>query len=184
MNIGDFDLESTFDFQFTTTVAAVPTTLVGGSLSAYAGNDTTEILAGLTLTTDFDGKVGTHNVRVVATAANGYLAATNYTLWLAAGTVGGVTVSPCALAIFSIANRVARSGAVNAAALLDLANAIETGLTVRQAMRLGAAADAGLVSGAGTANVEITNAGPQDTVRIDATVDILGNRSAVTTDVT
>lgn len=176
MNLGDFALEATFDFQFGTTVGAVPTTLVGGSLSAYAGNDTTEITAGLTLTTDFDGKTGCHNVRAVVTAANGYLNATNYTLWLAAGTVDGVTVAPTPLAVFSIGNRIA--------AYLDAPDAIEVGLTPRGALRLGAAADAGLVSGAENNLPVITNAVAQDKDRISATTDDDGNRLTVTTDLT
>ena len=59
---------------------------------------------------------------------------------------------------------------------------IETGLTFRQAMRLLTAAAAGLVSGAATTNVQITNAGPQDKTRIDADVDVDGNRTAITYD--
>lgn len=67
-------------------------------------------------------------------------------------------------------------------AYLDRADAIEVGLTPRGSMRLGAAADAGKVSGAGTANVAIRNVGDTKT-RISATVDEDGNRTAVTTDV-
>lgn len=59
---------------------------------------------------------------------------------------------------------------------------IETGLTFRQAMRLLTSAAAGLVSGAAGTNVQITNAGPQDKTRIDATVDANGNRTAITYD--
>lgn len=71
----------------------------------------------------------------------------------------------------------------NAAALLDLANAIESGLTVRQAMRLIVAADAGKVSGGGTTTVTIRDiADTKD--RIVATVDSDGNRTAITRDLT
>lgn len=71
----------------------------------------------------------------------------------------------------------------NAAAILDLANAIESGLTVRQAMRLIVAADAGKVSGGGTTTVTIRNiADTKD--RIVATVDSDGNRTAITRDLT
>lgn len=68
-------------------------------------------------------------------------------------------------------------------ALLDRANAIETGLTPRGAMRLGAAADAGKVAGASTSTVTIRNVGDTKT-RITATVDADGNRTDVTTDAT
>lgn len=66
------------------------------------------------------------------------------------------------------------------AALLDLANGVETGLTLRQAMRLIAAAEAGQLSGAATTTIVIKAAGVPGTTRITATVDSDGNRSALT----
>ncbi len=68
-------------------------------------------------------------------------------------------------------------------ALLDRSNAIETGLTPRQAWRLMAAALAGKLSGAATTTVTIRNAVQDSKNRIVATVDVDGNRSAITTDV-
>lgn len=59
---------------------------------------------------------------------------------------------------------------------------VETGLTVRQALRLISAALAGKVSGAETSTVTIRNVGDTKD-RITATVDANGNRTAVTTDV-
>lgn len=64
------------------------------------------------------------------------------------------------------------------AALLDLTDGIETGLTPRQAMRAYAAALAGVLSGAGTTTITIKGAGVA-TTRITATVDADGNRSVV-----
>ncbi len=66
----------------------------------------------------------------------------------------------------------------NADALLDRADAIETGLTPRQAWRLGAASDGGVLAGALTTDVTIKGAGVA-TTRVEATVDAGGNRSAV-----
>ncbi len=71
----------------------------------------------------------------------------------------------------------------NAAALLDLADAIETGLTLREALRLIAAALAGKISGAATTTVTIRNAIADSKDRIIATVDSSGDRTAITTDV-
>ena len=68
-------------------------------------------------------------------------------------------------------------------ALLDRANAIETGLSVRGAFRLSTAALVGKLSGAATTTVTIRNVG-DTTSRIVATVDENGNRTAVTTDAT
>jgi hypothetical protein len=75
------------------------------------------------------------------------------------------------------------TAAENAAALMDLANGIETSITPRQAIRLILAASAGKLSGAATTTVTIRNVGDSKD-RITATVDSAGNRSAVTVDAT
>lgn len=119
---GDFALESTLDIKFTTLTFAsgAPITLAGSPVvSAYPGNSTTQLTAGITLTVDFDGVTGLHNVRVVATAANGYLTATNYTLVLTAGTVGGTSVVGYVVGSFSIEARSALRPTV-AARTLDV----------------------------------------------------------------
>ena len=105
--IGDFVLGSTFDVKFTTVnTSGVPTALSGGPvISAYPGNSTTEITAGITLTTGFDALSGFHNIRVVATSGNGYATATNYALIITTGTVGGSSVVGYVIAHFSIENR-------------------------------------------------------------------------------
>lgn len=61
-------------------------------------------------------------------------------------------------------------------------NDVETGLSVRQALRLIAAATGGKVSGAETTTVTIRNAVADDADRIVATVDADGNRTAITYD--
>jgi hypothetical protein len=68
-------------------------------------------------------------------------------------------------------------------ALLDRANGIETGYTLRQALRLILSASAAKLSGAATTNVKIRDVGDSKD-RIDATVDSDGNRSAVVLDAT
>jgi hypothetical protein len=97
--------------------------------------------------------------------------------------------------IGGIQNTSFAAGAIDAAALatdaaneiadayLDRANAIEVGLTPRQAQRLEAAALAGKLSGAATTTVVIRNAVADSKNRITATVDSDGNRSAVAIDV-
>jgi len=71
-----------------------------------------------------------------------------------------------------------------AASLLDLANSIETGLTLRQAQRLAMAALAGKLSGGGTATEIMRNAVADAKARLTATVDSSGNRTAITYDLT
>lgn len=68
-------------------------------------------------------------------------------------------------------------------ATLDRTNAVETGLTLRGALRLVTAALAGKLAGAETTTVTIRNTADSKT-RITATVDADGNRTAVSTDVT
>lgn len=70
-----------------------------------------------------------------------------------------------------------------AGAILDDVDAVETGLTVRQALRIIAASLAGKVSGGGTTTITFRNASADDTDRIVATVDNDGNRTAITLDV-
>ena len=74
------------------------------------------------------------------------------------------------------------TAAQNAAGLLDLANGVETGLTVRESLRAAVSALVGILAGAATGTITIRNVGNTKT-RITATVDADGNRSAVTLDV-
>jgi len=91
----DYALGTTFDIKFTTRnfSTGAPFTLAGSPvISAYPDNSTTQLTAGITLTTDFDGVTGLNNIRVVATGGNGYLSGSNYTLVLTTGTVNSVSV--------------------------------------------------------------------------------------------
>lgn len=72
-----------------------------------------------------------------------------------------------------------------AVALLDLADAVETGLTPRQALRLITAILGGKVSGGGTTSIIFRNAVADNKERVTATVDgSYGNRNAITADLT
>lgn len=106
--VGDIRLGDTIDVKFTTRsfTTGAPTTLAGTpAISAYPGNSTTQLTAGITLTVDFDTVTGLHNVRVVATSGNGYATATNYYLVITTGTVGGVSVVGEVVGSFSIEAR-------------------------------------------------------------------------------
>jgi len=100
----DYALETTFDIKFTSRrfSTGAPYALSGGVISAYPDNSTTQITAGITLTADFDGVTGLNNIRVVATAANGYAAGSNYSLVITTGTVDGVSVEGEVVGEFSI----------------------------------------------------------------------------------
>lgn len=105
---GNLKLGETLDVKFTTRqfTTGAPFTLAGSPVvSAYVGNGTTEITAGITLSVDFDGRTGLNNVRVAATAGNGFTAGTNVQLVVTAGTVDGVSVAGEVVGEFSIQNR-------------------------------------------------------------------------------
>jgi hypothetical protein len=126
---GDIRLEDTIDIPFTTvSTTGAPTTLAGTPVvSAYVGNSTTQLTAGITLSVDFDGVTGFHNVRVAATAANGYTAPTNVSLVITTGTVGGTSVVGYKVGSFSIE---ARSAVMptTAARKLDVSAGGEAGI--------------------------------------------------------
>jgi len=104
---GDIRIEDTIDIKFTTVnTSGVPTSLLGSPvISAYIDNGLIQLTAGITLTVDFDGVTGLNNVRIVATAANGYAAGTNVQLVITTGTVGGRSVVGYVVGSFSIEKR-------------------------------------------------------------------------------
>lgn len=104
---GDISLGDTLDIKFTTVNSSgVPATLSGTPVvSAYPGNSTTQLTAGITLSVDFDLVTGLNNVRVVASSGNGYAAGTNYALVITTGTVDVSSVVGYVVGSFSIANR-------------------------------------------------------------------------------
>lgn len=125
--LGDITLGDTLDFKFSTVgTTGAPTTLAGTPVvSAYVGNSTTQITAGITLTVDFDAVTGLHSVRVVASGANGYAAQTNVDLVITTGTVGGTSVVGYVVGSFSIENRSTQSLAT-AANLAVVAGYLDT----------------------------------------------------------
>lgn len=117
----------------------------------------------------------------VATAT-GTIGALAWAVGSAAGvaTASGVRYATGEL-IGSIAPAVTLDAANFSTYLLDEED-VETGLTLRQALRVIAAATAGKVSGGGTSTITIRNAVADGADRIVATVDSNGNRSAITYD--
>lgn len=88
----DITIGDTVDVKFTTTApdTGAPATLSGTPVvSAYVGNGTTQITAGITLSVDFDSVTGLNNVRVAATTGNGFADGTDVSLVITTGTVDG-----------------------------------------------------------------------------------------------
>jgi hypothetical protein len=90
--VRDIALGDTIDCKFTTAApdTGAPATLSGTPVvSAYVGNSTTQITAGITLTVDFDSVTGLNNVRVEATSGNGFTDNSDVALVITTGTVDG-----------------------------------------------------------------------------------------------
>ncbi len=103
--VPDYPLGATLDFKFTTRQFSdgVPTQLAGTpEIVIYEDNDAAEITAAETLSVDFDARVGLNNLRVVATAANGFESGKSYSAVIITGTVGGTSVVGEVVQQFSI----------------------------------------------------------------------------------
>lgn len=132
---GDIRLSDTLDFHFTTRqISGAPSTLSSSPvISAYPSNSTTQLTAGITLDVDFDSVTGLNHVRIVASGANGYATATDYSLVITTGTVNSVSVVGEVIGSFSIEHRsalmpatAARTLVVDASGLAD-ANMVKNG---------------------------------------------------------
>lgn len=113
--VPDFTLEDTLDFKFTTRQfsTGAPFAFASGAIEIYEDNSTTQITGAETLTLEFDGVTGLHNLRVAATAANGFENGKSYHCVVSAGTVDSVSVVGEVVQQFSIGR---------SAAAVDLAN--------------------------------------------------------------
>lgn len=115
----DITLEDTIYLNFTTRSfsTGVPTVLSGSpALSVLESNNATPITDGVSLQTDRASVVGLNQATIVATAANGYEAGKSYSVYISAGTVGGVSVVGEVVGQFTIQA---------SAAAVDLANATD-----------------------------------------------------------
>jgi hypothetical protein len=113
----DYALESTFDVKFTSRIFAtgVPGTLAGSPVvEIYEDNGTTQITTAETLTVDFDSVTGLNNLRIVATAANGFEAGKSYSAVISVGTVSGVSVVGEVVCNFTIGRITINAASVDA----------------------------------------------------------------------
>jgi hypothetical protein len=104
MSVPDYTLEDTLDFKFTTRQfsTGAPFAFASGAIEIYEDNDIAQIIAAETLTLEFDGVTGLHNLRVAATAANGFENGKSYHCVVSAGTVDSVSVIGEVVQQFSI----------------------------------------------------------------------------------
>lgn len=179
--LGNIALSQTLSFLFSTNdgggAAVAPST--AGTVSVYKDGDTSQTTTGATYTPSFDGVTGVNLVQI-ATSDAFYAAGHDYTIVLSGAVIDGETVN-AVLATFSIEHRYPAPD-TNADALLDRANAIETGKTLRQAVRIIAAVLAGKISGAGSGTETFLGVDGA-TQRVQVTTDPAGNRTGVSYDV-
>jgi len=98
---------ATLNFKFQSrATTAIPTILTGTPvISVYKANGATQSTAGITLTTEFDGIVGSNHVLIDLSSDAFYAVGNDYQILITAGTVGGVSVVGAVVATFSIENR-------------------------------------------------------------------------------
>lgn len=109
--LGDFTAGDVIDFKFTTyrPSTGAPFTLAGSPVvSVYKNNDTTQSVAGVTLTVDFDTVTGLHHVRIT-TASDGtfYSNSGDFECVITTGTVDSVSVVGSCVARFTLGHTAA-----------------------------------------------------------------------------
>lgn len=149
MYSGDIQLGDTIDIKFTTRQfsTGAPFILAGSPVvSAYVGNNTTEITAGITLSANFDSVTGLNNVRVVASGGNGFAAQTNISLVITTGTVDSVSVVGEVVGSFSIQNRPVNVNQINGVATTSV-TAVNANVGTTQPLNFTGTAGSALVKG-------------------------------------
>jgi hypothetical protein len=106
--LGDIAEDATIRFQWSTNDGAggSVTRATDGTVVVYKDNGTTETVAGITDTEDFDSLTGVHACAIDTAADGFYVAGSDYTVTLQGAVIDGETVN-VPLASFSIENRFA-----------------------------------------------------------------------------
>ena len=125
--VPDYTLEDTLDFKFTTRQfsSGAPFAFASGAVEIYEDNSITQITGAETLTLEFDGIAGLHNLRVAATAANGFENGKSYHCVVSVGTVDSVSVVGEVVQQFSIGRSAAAADLANGT---DGLTALKTGI--------------------------------------------------------
>lgn len=105
--LGDLAEDQTVRFSFNTRKADGTAITLGGTpvVSVYKDGSTTELTTGVTLTVDFDSRVGHHVVTIDTAASATYTPGSDYRAVITTGTVDSVSVVGTCVAEFSIESR-------------------------------------------------------------------------------
>lgn len=163
--VPDYTLEDVLDFKFTTRQfsTGAPFAFASGAIEIYEDNSVAQITAAETLTLEFDGVTGLHNLRVDASTANGFENGKSYHCVVSAGTVDSVSVVGEVVQQFTIGR---------SAAAVDLANGTD-GLGAIKSDTAAVLLDTAEIgtAGAGLTNINLPNQ------TMDITGSITGNLS-------
>lgn len=148
MYVGDIRINQVVNYKFTTVNSGgVATAFVGAPVvAAYKSNSTTQTTNGITVTTEFDGLNGLHNILVdTSQDPTFYATASDIEIVILAGTVSGNSLTGYVPMAFSIENRTGflnsseRNAIADAWLDRDMSLGIDSGSSVlrtpRQAMR-------------------------------------------------
>lgn len=163
----------------------LPAALVSGrmdvSVGAMAANVMTAAAAAADLTTELQAGLAT---AAALTTVAGYIDTEVASILAAVDTeIAAIKAKTDLIPAAPAAVGDIPTAAQNATGLLDLAAGVETGHTLRQTLRLMASVLVGKVSGAGT-GTEVFRDVNDTKDRVTATVDLDGNRTAITRDAT
>lgn len=183
--LGDVALSQILYTKFLTADSSgVPTALVGGAISIYKDDGTTQSTSGITLTASFDSVVGLNNIKI-DTSSDGafYAAGHDFQIVITTGTVGGVSVVGYVVGEFSINNRtalrpttagrtltIAASGAADADVKYWNAVAVSTLINTIVAQ--------GTASAGGATSITLAGASATDSLYVGAEVLITGGTGA------
>lgn len=129
--------DATVRIGFNTRAGGVPITLAGSpAVAVYKDGGTTEITAGVTLSVDFDSRVGYHIVTIDTSADAAYAIGSLYDVVLTAGTVDGESQIGTLLGMFRITATGTQLDSIylQAAAAKDAAQALPNAAAIRTEM--------------------------------------------------
>ncbi len=124
--LGDYEEDSSLYFCWSTNDknGAAITRAADGTVKVYKNDGTTESVAGITDTEDFDSVTGIHNCKIDLSADAFYATGCDYSVVLVGATIDGETVN-AVLAVFSIENRFSSSDMIQKAAKAIVNKAVQ-----------------------------------------------------------
>lgn len=128
--VGDFRTNDVINDKFSTFNISSGITSFSSTpiFTTYKDNNTTESASGLTVTIDFDSKIGLHHIQVDTSQNTSFFSSgSNFNVVILAGTVSGLSLAGYEVLSFSISNRSALRP-TTAGRTLDVSSTGEAGI--------------------------------------------------------